>query len=256
MLRHPASLLALVVAWLGLAAIAPSDSMMDGYTFDQTRLIPFRSHMFDRWLQQRSFTDKCLAMLDDRGKHRIIRYEDLNSWEDQRRVLDDPRGGVFAISFDHSVKIRGFLIPLFENSRIQMVMDLQRTDMYTKEELITRPLRAQAGAEQAYAEFVASRTGLDQSDLAQRLLRGDLQQDRALWWGWAWLAAMLVIPVMFVRGLFDLPRFCEDWAARRRLKREGLCACGYSRAGLAEEVACPECGVAPVARVGQGRAGV
>ena len=61
---------------------------------------------------------------------------------------------------------------------------------------------------------------------------------------WPGLMMNTIVYAVLAWTLWSALRMPRAYRRRRRQKRNQCLACGYSRAGLAESAACPECGAA------------
>jgi hypothetical protein len=114
-----------------------------------------------------------------------------------------------------------------------------------------RSSRARVGPEEIAAlrqrvvdELIAPATTLPLEAVAQ-LRTGDYTEERTIWTGYVHDAAVIPMLSALPFACFGAWRAARDFTPKRR-RRRGLCpACAYSRAGLAPDAPCPECGNCP-----------
>lgn len=240
-LRHPLVIIVMIAAWLALLRATPTSTGMDGFTIPKDASAAWSGYVDDS-LRQATLADTCIMVPQEGKDHRVVRYEDLNSWEDQQKYLVDGPKGSWIVYFEYSVRHSGFITPLIRTSRWSFNQELLREDLFTPEELALSPMPGERGAKYGYRAYLADASGLKRPDIARDLFTRSEPRVSVVWWGWLWLATLAVLPVAIIRGMLDLPRFFEDFAAARRAKTAGLCPCGYARIGLEPDAVCPECG--------------
>lgn len=214
---------------------------MSGWTLDQTGL-RWQLGYLDRWIGRQTLVDRFYLEPDSPRAHRVVSEDSLNSWEDRQRFYEHASREVYVASFAYRYRVRGFIVPLFDETDAMLRMEPINLTRFSPAELATSPFGVTDAARAGAYGYIASPEGHDRPRLAARMQDGATTRRGVVIWGWLWLVALFALPLTVLRGALDTPRYIEDVRARRRARRLSTCRCGYSRAGLEIGTPCPECG--------------